>query len=87
MTTPLDPRPRADIEEDALARADLIAHEAFGRDESRWSAAQVDGYLTAITTVHQAYTPDYTNSIISGLTETYSDFDARMTAREGRTTA
>ncbi|QEV58629.1 hypothetical protein CP982_07765 [Streptomyces spectabilis] len=78
----MDPRPRADLEEDALARADAIAHRAFGKDESRWTAAQVDGYLSAVATVHQAFSPNYTESIIAGLTETYSEFDARMTAKE-----
>ena len=80
MSTPTDPRPREDVEEDALVQADLIAHDAFGADESRWTAAQVAGYLAALNTVHTAFT----DSITSGLTESYQAYDTRMTEKEAR---
>ncbi|WP_369213894.1 hypothetical protein [Streptomyces flavofungini] len=48
-------RPVADREEDALARVDRLAHDAFGRDEALWTPRQCDEYIAAITTVHTAY--------------------------------
>lgn len=78
MSTPVEPRRLEDLEEDALVQADLIAHEAFGADESRWTEEQVDGYLASLHTVRSGFA----ESVAAGLTESYSAFEARMNAKE-----
>jgi hypothetical protein len=45
----------ADLEETELARVDLIAHQAYGRDESTWMPWHWRGYFDAITAVHREF--------------------------------
>lgn len=47
-----------DLEEQALADADQLAHLAYGRDEKAWTGEQQARYLDLIDTAHAEFTPD-----------------------------